>query len=63
MAASVTNIAWSIVEFEKGYRIAGEYENVLDSIKWPLDYFIKCHVSPNEFYAQVSAIIVKFSLV
>jgi len=26
---------------------------MLDNLKWPLDYFIKSHVSPNEFYAQV----------
>jgi len=54
MAASVTNLAWGVVEFYDGYVKSGELANVLDSIKWPLDFLIKCHVSDNEFYAQVS---------
>ena len=39
--------------FWDGYVRAGELTNALDSIKWPLDYLIKCHVAPNKFYAQV----------
>merc|ERR1711963_798597 len=31
----------------------GEFEHLLDAIKWGTDYFIKCHVSDNEYYAQV----------
>ena len=26
---------------------------MLDCLKWPLDYLIKCHVSPDELYVQV----------
>ena len=52
-AASVTVLAWGILSFWDGYVRAGELANVLDSIKWPLDYLIKCHVAPNKFYAQV----------
>ena len=55
MAASVTNLAWGLLEFQEGYEKAGELQNMLDSIKWPLDYFMKCHVSPNELYGQVGA--------
>lgn len=32
---------------------AGELKNMLDCIKWPLDYFMKAHPSKYEFYAQV----------
>ena len=53
MAWSVTTLAWSIIEYREAYRSAGELDNVLDSIKWPLDYFIKCHVSDNELFGQV----------
>lgn len=33
--------------------MAGQYEQVVDAIKWSSDYFLKCHVSPYEFYGQV----------
>ena len=52
-AASVTVLAWGILSFWDGYVRAGQLANVLDSIKWPLDYLLKCHVAPNKFYAQV----------
>jgi endoglucanase len=28
-------------------------EYLRDAVKWGTDYFIKAHVSPNEFYGQV----------
>lgn len=45
MAATVTLLAWGMVEFSDGYKLAGEYRNGLDAIKWATDYFIKCHTS------------------
>lgn len=33
--------------------LLGQYEQVLEAIKWSSDYFLKCHVSPYEFYGQV----------
>jgi len=53
LAFTTTTLAWGILEFGDGYRAAGEFDNVLDSIRWPLDYFIKCHVRTNLFYGQV----------
>jgi hypothetical protein len=32
---------------------AGQTKYALGAIKWAADYFIKCHVSPNELYGQV----------
>lgn len=51
---SVTVLAWGLIEFEDGYRAAGEYDNAIDSIKWATDYLIKCHTAPNEFWGQVA---------
>ena len=31
----------------------GMLEHLRDAVKWGTDYFIKAHVSPNEFYGQV----------
>ena len=53
MAFSTTTLAWGILEFADAYRAAGEYENALNGIRWPLDYFIKCQPQPNIFYGQV----------
>ena len=53
MAASVTVLAWGIVEYRKAYVAAGQYDQVLNSIKWATDYFIKAHTKKEEFYGQV----------
>uniref|UniRef100_A0A7M5UKP5 Endoglucanase n=1 Tax=Clytia hemisphaerica TaxID=252671 RepID=A0A7M5UKP5_9CNID len=53
MAATITNLAWGMLEFKKGYTLSGQYEYGLKAIKWGTDYFIKCHPEPNKFYGQV----------
>ncbi|XP_053379200.1 endoglucanase F-like isoform X2 [Mercenaria mercenaria] len=53
MAFSVTSLAWGLLEFKDAYYDAGELDHMYDSIKWPLDYLMKCHVSPNVYYVQV----------
>jgi len=52
-ASALTLLAWSGIEFAEGYKKAGQWEQFLDMIKWGTDYFIKCHSSKNELYAQV----------
>ena len=46
-------LAWGLIEFRDAYVTTGQLDFMLDSIKWPLDYFIKCHVSDTQFYGQV----------
>ena len=61
-AAAITVLAWGGISYKDGYKSAGEYDNLLDAIKWGTDYFIKCHVSDNEFYGQVIlALLIKFN--
>ena len=53
----MTVLAWGGISYKDGYKSAPEYanyENLLRAIKWGTDYFIKCHVSENEFYGQVT---------
>ena len=54
MSSAVTLLSWGLLEFKQGYVNADEYQNMLDSIKWPLDYFLKCHVKNKKFYGQAS---------
>ncbi|CAG2108742.1 unnamed protein product, partial [Medioppia subpectinata] len=53
MAASMTLLAWGVVDYADAYQKAGELDNALKAIKWGTDYFIKCHTSDTEFYGQV----------
>ena len=54
MAFSTTLLSWGIIEFPESYSSSRQMENVLNSIKWPLDYFIKAHVNADQFYGQVN---------
>ena len=53
MSYSATVLAWGMITFEDGYKIAGEWQNAIDQIKWVTDYLIKCHTGPTEFWGQV----------
>ncbi|XP_021345983.1 uncharacterized protein LOC110445615 [Mizuhopecten yessoensis] len=54
MAASTTILAWGLSEWRGAYMASGQLGSMLDSIKWPLDYFLKCwRASSQEYYAQV----------
>ena len=53
-AAAMTVLAWGGISYKEGYKSACEYDNLLKAIKWGTDFFIKCHVSDNEFYGQVT---------
>ncbi|XP_061173726.1 uncharacterized protein LOC133182894 [Saccostrea echinata] len=54
MAGSTTNLALGLFYWKDAYQQAGELDNMYNSIKWPLDYFLKCW-NPNKqiYYAQV----------
>jgi endoglucanase len=52
-ANALTVLAWGGITWKEGYEGAGELDNLLEAIKWGTDWLIKCHVSDNEFYAQV----------
>ncbi|WP_298543892.1 glycoside hydrolase family 48 protein [uncultured Aquimarina sp.] len=54
MAFSVTALNWGFLEYKDGYDTANQTEHFKRNIKWVTDYFIKCHPSPNVFYAQVA---------
>ncbi|XP_046563044.1 endoglucanase 4-like isoform X1 [Haliotis rubra] len=53
MAFSTTLLTWSLLEYIDAYNASGQLEKMYECIRWPLDYFIKCHTKPNELYAQV----------
>jgi len=52
-AATMTLLAWSGVDYAEGYKKAGQWEYILDAVRWGADYFMKCHTAKNELYVQV----------
>ncbi|KAH9500830.1 hypothetical protein Btru_073121, partial [Bulinus truncatus] len=54
IAHTATVLAWGYLLYEDAYRAASQDDHLLDSVKWALDYLLKCHVSSEELYIQVS---------
>ncbi len=52
-SASLTMLAWGVVEYRDAYAAVGQLDEALDAIKWGTDWLIKAHPSPNVLYAQV----------
>lgn len=54
MAVSTSFLAWGLNQWTSAYVISGQYNYMLQSIKWPLDYFLKCwRATQDVLYAQV----------
>ncbi|CAL1538530.1 unnamed protein product [Lymnaea stagnalis] len=53
MAYSAAILGWGYLMYSDAYKAAGQEDYLLDSIKWPLDYLLKCHTKPDELYVQV----------
>ena len=53
MASAMTVLAYGGISYEQAYKSSGQYTYLQDTVKWGTDYFIKAHVSENEFYCQV----------
>lgn len=60
MAWSATTLAWGAIEFVDAYKQAAEYQNMLKSLKWVADYFVKAHTAKYEFWGQVRTLITDF---
>lgn len=53
MAYSATMLSWAVHEYKDAFKNSGQFEPILENIKWATDYFIKCHPEPNVYYYQV----------
>jgi len=54
MAYSTWVLGWGFLKFKEGYQSAGQVNMMCDSIKWPLDYFLKCWIPGEQtLYVQV----------
>nr|ABD24275.1 endo-beta-1,4-glucanase [Ampullaria crossean] len=53
MAWSTAILNWGLLQFKDAYEAAGQLEWMYESVKWPLDYLLKCHSSDDVLYVQV----------
>jgi endoglucanase len=53
MAGTMTLLAWGGIEFSEGYRRSGQWDFLLDAVRWGNDWLMKAHPEPEVFYGQV----------
>lgn len=53
MAYSVSMLGWNVYENRAVLEQTGQLQYLLENMKWAVDYLIKCHTGPKEFYYQV----------
>jgi hypothetical protein len=53
MSYTSTMLAWSVYEDKDAYEKSGQLKDMMNSIKWANDYFIKCHPEKDVYYYQV----------
>ena len=53
MAWSATTLIWGVLEYKDAWSKIGQLDIILDTVKWPLDYLVKCHPDENTYYVQV----------
>ncbi|XP_012935745.1 endoglucanase 4 [Aplysia californica] len=53
MSYSTTILTWGYLLYPDAYRAAGQESKILDCVRWPLEYLLKCHTAPEELYVQV----------
>lgn len=53
MASSATLILHGLEFMREGYEFAGQFGMGLRQVRWALEYFRKCYVDKDRFYAQV----------
>ncbi|KAJ6643786.1 Endoglucanase E-4 [Pseudolycoriella hygida] len=53
LAWAISTLAMGGIDFKSGYTSAGQFDYLLDAVKWGADYFFKCHTGETELYVQV----------
>ncbi|XP_077990546.1 endoglucanase E-4-like [Glandiceps talaboti] len=53
MAYSTVMLGWGLIEFWDSYVDSGELGNMLETLRWPCDYFIRCHPQSDVYHYAV----------
>lgn len=46
-------MSWGGLQYEEGYRLAGQLEQLRETVRWGTDYLLKCHTADYELYGQI----------
>lgn len=53
MASAMTLLSWGGIEYPKGYARSGQWNQLLQTVRWGTDWLMKAHTARNELYVQV----------
>ena len=53
LASALTMLSWGGIQYRAGFEQCGEWERLLDTVRWGTDWLLKAHTKPNELYGQV----------
>ena len=53
LASALTVLCWGGLQYEEGYRLAGQLEELRETVRWGTDYLMKAHTAESELYGQV----------
>ena len=53
LAYTVTMLSWGLLEFDKGYKMAGEYDHAKETLKTAADYLMRCRISKTDYVGQI----------
>ena len=45
LASTLTTLSWGGIEYVDGYTQTGQYDELLNTIRWGTDYLLKAHVN------------------
>lgn len=54
IAYTMCMLGWSAIEYKSTYIKHGLWTDILDAIKWGVDFIVKCHPEPNKLVGQIS---------
>ena len=53
MSSALTMLAWAGIQYAEGFKQAGQWNDLLNTVRWGTDWIVKAHPTPDEFYGQV----------
>ncbi len=53
LCSALTMLSWGGIQYGEGYRMSGQWNTLLDTVRWGTDWLLKAHTKQDELYGQV----------
>ena len=53
LCSALTMLAWGGIQYAEGFKQSGQWNDLLNTVRWGTDWIVKAHPAPDEFYGQV----------